>query len=63
MNLSHNGTLSTTNVVWKNLSNAIKSSTITFNEIENQLIDYYNDEFRLIQTLTAKFSKIRKELQ
>ena len=62
MNLSHNGTLSTTNVVWKNLSNAIKTSTITFNEIENQLIDYYNDEFRLIQTLNAKFSKIRKEL-
>lgn len=63
MNLSHNGTLSTTNVVWKNLSNAIKTSTITFNEIENQLIDYYNDEFRLIQTLNAKFSKIREMLQ
>lgn len=58
MNLSHNGNMSTTNVVWKNLENSIKLSVVTVAATEAQLTEYYNTEYKILQELSAKTAKI-----
>ena len=63
MNLSHNGTLSTTNIVWKNLENSIKLSVVVVDRTETRLTEYYNTEYKLLQELDAKAALVLGRLQ
>ena len=62
MNLSHNGNMSTTNIVWKNLEKSILASVASVATIEANLVDYYNTEFKLLQELSSKSNTILEGL-
>lgn len=59
MNLSHNGSMSTTNVVWKNLEKSIKQSVDTVAKTEAQLTEYYNKEHKILQELIVKLDSLK----
>lgn len=63
MNLSHNGTLATTNIVWKNLDNSIKLTISSINKIEANLLKYYNEEYKTLQELELKSAIVIRGLR
>ena len=62
MNLSHNGNMSTTNVVWKNLEKSIKQSVASISITESQLQEYYNQEYNTLSNMRPKLNIILRGL-